>query len=205
MMYKYVTISVIYVNTLASGPLSYHQILQQLIDLTPKIQLPESQEIMHVTLPQQSAIQQNIPSESSDTTSYATNNSTIQDITNTLLPLIINPTLGKILNQDVTRISFEEQLDNAHMAAAFLTKLNTKMESLSPESLEYIKSPQFAEHALAKKLFSAILSLRSIFEERLEAYKNIKPQPTIVKELKKIITQQKKSVEKLLQESFGIQ
>lgn len=206
MIYKYFIVALIYVNVLIGGPLSYHQILHQLESLHVTPSSSEEQENPQAIQPEQASQQHNVVLSSSTTEPhYATNSSSMQDITNTLLPLIINPALGKILNQDVTQISFEEQLDNAYLAAAFLTKLNTKMESLSPESLEYIKSPQFAEHAFAKKLFGAVLGLRSIFEERLEAYKNIKPQSTIVKELKKIITQQKKSVEKLLQESFGMQ
>ena len=207
-------------TTSLAAPLTYHDLVQQMeaisqqnIQANQPAAQPQAQPLQPAQIqPQQSPQQQpstpapvaNSQPAPVTTTSSAENHDLIQNITATLLPLSINTALAKILSQDASKATFEEQLDQIHTAAAFLTKLTTKLEAFSPEALDYLKSQHFAEHTIAKKLFKNILALQSLFDERLDAYKNIKPQPTIVKELKKMITQQKKLIDALLHDTFGI-
>ena len=195
-----------------AAPPAYNNLVQQINALMYSVQPvqkePEPKPQAPIAVQQQLAPQQTVTTNITSATDLATSPSdptVMQDITNTLIPLIISPALAKMLAQDTTQMNFDEQLDTAYGAAAFLTKLSTKMESLSDASLDYIKSPQFADHAFAKRLLGVVLAFQSIFDERLEAYKNMKPQPTIIKEIKKVIVQQKKTLEKLLQDRFGIE
>jgi hypothetical protein len=159
----------------------------------------------HATETQQNVVNQ-VPENNQNEASSAThayNPAILQDITNSLLPLTINTNIGKILAQDSTQLSFDEQLDNMHTIAAFLTKLHLKIEALTPEAHNYLKSEEFAQHTLAKKLLGVMLAVQSLFDERLETYKSIKPQSAIVKELKKVVTQQKKLITTLLKDYFN--
>jgi hypothetical protein len=124
----------------------------------------------------------------------------IKSISAALTPLITAYPTESLIPADPTKSSLEEQLEHMHTIAAFITKLKTKLETLSPESREFIKTASFAGNPIARMLSRNLLSLQSFFENQLASYKQIKPQSTLVKELKKLTTGCSKEVDALCQE-----
>lgn len=128
----------------------------------------------------------------------------LKAISAALTPLIAAYPTEKLIPQDPTKCSLDEQLEQMHTVATFLTKLKIKLETLSPEARDFIKTASFAGQPMARILAKNLLSLQSLFESQLEAYKKVKPQPAMIKELKKLITSCAKEVDMLCKELLNV-
>lgn len=197
----------ILVPCLLTARLKYENILEQMIAIANQkmedgaiFNPAEQPQIIELS---NTATEPSIQTQSLDAEAITYNPTLLNNITNMLLPLTINTKIDKILDQDTSQVSYDEQLENSHMIAAFITKLKTKVEMLSVETQAYLKSQEFAQHIFAKKLFGIMLSLQNFLNNQLESYKNMKPQPQMVRELKKVILQQKKIIDPLI-ETWGI-
>lgn len=124
----------------------------------------------------------------------------IKSISAALTPLITAYPTERLIPAAPAQCSFDEQLEQMHTIATFITKLNAKLETLSPEARAFIKTASFAGNSIARMLARNLLSLQSFFESQLAAYKQVKPQPLLVKELKKLTTSCAKEVDALCKE-----
>lgn len=124
----------------------------------------------------------------------------IKSITTALTPLITAYPTERLIPADPAKVSFDEHLEQMHTIATFVTKLKTKLEVLTPEAREFIKTASFAGNPIARMLARNLLSLQSFFESQLASYKQVKPQSTLVKELKKLTTSCAKEVDALCKE-----
>ena len=126
--------------------------------------------------------------------------SLIKSISAVLTPLITAYPTERLIPADPEKVSLDEQLEQMHTIATFVTKLKTKLELLTPEAREFIKTASFAGNPIARMLARNLLSLQSFFESQLASYKQVKPQSTLVKELKKLTSGCAKEVDSLCKE-----
>jgi hypothetical protein len=126
----------------------------------------------------------------------------IKAISTALTPLVTAYPTEKLIPLDPTKSTLDDQLEQIHTVSTFLTKLKIKLELLKPEEREFIKTASFAGNPIARMLNKTLLSLQSLFESQLADYKQVKPQSTLVKELKKLVTASAKEVDGLCKELF---
>lgn len=114
-------------------------------------------------------------------------------------PLLAHYYFEKIIPQDPQTTSLEEQLEYIHMVSTFIMRLRAQYNSLSEPVQEFIKTPFAQEQSLIKLINKILVCLQSFFAERNIAYKAIKPQTPLVKELKKMSTEVSKAVDLVCQ------
>lgn len=124
----------------------------------------------------------------------------LKSIATALTPLIAAYPTERLIPAEPATLTLDEQLDQMHVIATFITKLKIKLEALTQPERDFIKTASFAGNPIARMLARNILSLQSYFESQLNSYKQFKPQPTLVKELKKLTTSCAKEVDALCKE-----